>query len=103
MVLKLKKDAVGLFGLATVQLLKRRQEEVEQSKSQQARQQAWRAGGAAVHQVDRMCVFMCVCMCVRAGRAAGGRWTLVQLAGGSGPLAGGCSENRNLKKEGLRG
>lgn len=62
MVLKLKRDAVGLFGLATVQLLKRRQEEVEQSKSQQARQQAWRAGGAAVHQVDRMCVFMCVCV-----------------------------------------
>ncbi|TNN76330.1 hypothetical protein EYF80_013409 [Liparis tanakae] len=43
-------DAVSLFGLAKVQLLNSRQEEVEQSKSQQARQQAWRAGGAAVHQ-----------------------------------------------------
>lgn len=37
----------------------------------------------------------CVCVCMGEGRAAGGRWTLVQLAGGSGPLAGGCTENRN--------
>lgn len=65
---------------------------MEQSKSQQARQQAWRAGGA-VHQVDGMCV--CLCLCVREGRAAAGRWTLVQLAGGSGPLAGGCTGSRN--------
>lgn len=86
-------DAAGLFGLAVVQLLEPRQEEGEQSRSQQAQQQAWRAGGAAVHQVDRMCVRACVC--VRAGGVAEGRWTLVQLAGGSGALAGGCSENRH--------
>lgn len=35
---------------------KQRQEDVEQSESQQARG----AGGAAVRQVDRMGVFMCV-------------------------------------------
>lgn len=52
---------------------------MEQSESQQARQQAWRAGGAAVHQVDRMCVFMCVCQSgegcmgqVDTGAACGG-------------------------------
>lgn len=56
-----ERDAVSLFGLAMVQLLNWRQEKVEQSKSQQARQQAWRAGGAAVHQVDGMCVPTSVC------------------------------------------
>lgn len=42
------------------------------------------------------CVCLCVCMCVseRGGlQGAGGRWC--SLLGGSGPLAGGCSENRN--------
>lgn len=93
-------DAVGLFGLANVQLLNQKQEEVKQSKEPagptagiQSRRCCCASGGGDVH------VCLCVYVCERErgeGRGglqgAGGHW--FGLLGAQASLAGGCSENR---------
>lgn len=73
-----EKDAVGLFGLAMVQLRKAKAGR-RGTEREPAGPGSWRRCCASGGQDGGVHV------CASVG----------ELAGGSGPLAGGCSENRN--------